>query len=244
MSFAYFLSLENRPGENRRLPDGAPAAIRALVAPIAGLQQALIFTPESARDQFNDDGASPPLALQLYFAELPDLEAAVAADGPLAPLVGTGLLGDVGGALVTQQAFYVRPFAVDDPVVRVGASGLPCSYVVHYPGPAADINAWLSHYIAGHPPIMRRFPGIRAIEILSRVDWCGSLPWPRAHHIQRNRVMFDSAEALTAALQSPVRLEMRADFATFPAYEGGNFHYPMATEEVLPITSSAPAGRA
>jgi hypothetical protein len=234
MSFAYFLSFENRPGENRHLTDGALSAIRALLAPIAGLQRAMIFTPETARDQFNDDGASPPLALQLVFDELPALEAAASASGPLMPLVGTGLLGDVGEAAISQQAFYVRTFPVDDAVVRPGASGLPCSYVVHYPGPAADINAWLSHYIAGHPPIMRRFPGIRSIEILSRVDWCGSLPWARAYHIQRNRVMFDSAEALTAALQSPVRLEMRADFATFPAYEGGNFHYSMATEEVLP----------
>lgn len=234
MSFAYFLSFENRPGENRALPADALPALRKIVASIKGLNRALIFTPETAQDQFNDDGASPPLSLQLYFAELSALEAAVVASGPLQPLVGADLLGAVGEAVITQQAFYVRPFAVDDPVVRPGPSGLPCSYVVHYPGPAADLNEWLSHYLAGHPPVMRKFPGIRGIEILSRVDWCGSLPWQRANHIQRNRVMFDSAEALTAALQSPVRLEMRADFATFPAYEGGNFHYPMATETVLP----------
>ena len=234
MSFAYFLSFENHPGESRSLPSAALPALRKILAAINGLERALIFTPETARDQFNDDGASPPLSLQLYFAELSALEAAVAAGGPLQPLVGAGLLGAVGEAAITQQVFYVRPFPVDDPVVRPGASGLPCSYVVHYPGPAADINEWLTHYIANHPQIMRKFPGIRAIEILSRVDWCGDLPWPRANHIQRNRVMFDSAEALTAALQSPVRLEMRADFAAFPPYEGGNFHYPMATEEVLP----------
>jgi len=233
MSFAYFLSFENHPGESRSLPAAALPALRMMLAAINGLERGLIFTPETARDQFNDDGASPPLSLQLYFAELSALEAAVAAGGPLQPLVGTGLLGAVGEAAITQQVFYVRPFPVDDPVVRPAASGLPCSYVVHYPGPAADINEWLTHYIANHPQIMRKFPGIRAIEILSRVDWCGGLPWTRANHIQRNRVMFDSAEALTAALQSPVRLEMRADFAAFPPYEGGNFHYPMATEEVL-----------
>jgi hypothetical protein len=27
---------------------------------------------------------------------------------------------------------------------------------------------------------------------------------------------------------------LRDDFERFPPYEGGNFHYPMATEEVLP----------
>lgn len=234
MSFAFFLSFENRSGESATLRAQTHPILRDLLSNVGGLERALIFTPETAQDQFNDDGAPPPLSLQLYFAELPALETAVSADGPLQPLVGTGILGEIGEAMASQQTFYVRAFPVDDPVVRPGASGLPCSYVVHYPGPAADINEWLSHYVANHPPIMRKFPGIRSIEILSRIDWCGSLPWPRANHIQRNRVMFDCPKALTAALQSPVRLAMHDDFALFPPYEGGNFHYPMATEEVLP----------
>lgn len=234
MSFAYFLSFENTPGRVVSLPDNALSALRTLLASIPGLERALIFTPETTRDQFIDDGQPPPLSLQLYFAELPALEAAVTAGGPLDALVGTGLLGAVGDAAISQQAFYVRSFPVDDPVVRPGPSGLPCSFVVHYAGPAADINHWLSNYIAGHPPVMRQFPGIRSIEILSRIDWCGSLPWPRANHMQRNRVMFDSAEALTTALASPARLQLRREFDKFPPYEGGNFHYPMATEEVLP----------
>lgn len=234
MSFAYFLSFENRPGQSLKLPDSALPAVRQLLAGIAGLERALIFTPEKAHDMFIDDGAPPPLSLQLYFSKLEALEAAVTAGGPLQPLVGAGLLGPVGEAEINQQAFYVRPFPVDDAVIRPGPSGVPCSFVVHYPGPAADMNLWLSNYIVGHPPVMRRFPNIRAIEILSRVDWCGSLPWPRANHMQRNRVMFDSPEALTAALASPARLELRDDFERFPPYEGGNFHYPMATEEVRP----------
>ena len=38
------------------------------------------------------------------------------------------------------------------------------------------------------------------------------------------------AEKLTAALNSPVRKEMRADFKAFPAYAGKITHYPMATQ--------------
>jgi hypothetical protein len=67
---------------------------------------------------------------------------------------------------------------------------------------------------------------------LTRVDWVSHLPMRKVNHMQRNRVMFDSPEALTAALQSPVRHELRADFHTFPPFEGGNFHYPMWTESV------------
>jgi len=234
MSFAYFLSFENPPGRSAGLPSSTLPALRTLLRSIEGLERALIFTPETTTDRFIDDGAPPPLSLQLYFSELPALEVAASAGGPLEPLVGPDLLGELGDAAISQQAFYARSYPVDDPVVRPGPSGLPCSFVVHYEGPAADLNLWLSNYIASHPPVMRRFPGIRSIEILSRVDWCGSLPWPRANHMQRNRVMFDSAKALTDALASPARLQLRRDFEKFPPYEGGILHYPMATEEVLP----------
>jgi hypothetical protein len=234
MSVAYFLSFENHPGQLVSLPENTRPALRTLLADVPGLERALIFTPETTKDRFIDDGTPPPLSLQLYFTELPALEAAVSIGGPLEPLVGTGLLGVVGDAAINQQAFYVRPFPVDHPDLRPSPSGLPCSFVVHYPGPAADTNHWLSNCIAGHPPVMRQFPGIRSIEILSRIDWCGSLPWARANHMQRNRVMFDSAQALTTALASPARLELRHEFDKFPPYEGGNFHYPMATQEVLP----------
>jgi hypothetical protein len=50
--------------------------------------------------------------------------------------------------------------------------------------------------------------------------------------MQRNKVAFDSAEALTAALNSPVRKEMRADYAALPPFSGRVTHYPMATSVI------------
>lgn len=234
MSFAYILFFENAPGIDLTVDAGELARLRDLVRTTPGLTSGVIFTPEVAEDLFNHDGASPPLGLQLHFNDLPSLEAAVAAGSGHLQAV-TGILESLKGARTSQQVMLVRPFPVDDSAVKTAQGALPCSYVVHYPGPAADLNLWLTHYIASHPPIMRKFPGIRSIEILSRVDWCGGLDGvERVAHIQRNRILFDSAGALQAALQSPVRHEMRADFHTFPAYEGGNFHYPMATETVTP----------
>jgi len=52
--------------------------------------------------------------------------------------------------------------------------------------------------------------------------------------MQRNKVVFDSAEALTAALNSPVRDEMRADYKQFPSFSGENAHFAMATREIRP----------
>jgi hypothetical protein len=81
---------------------------------------------------------------------------------------------------------------------------------------------------------MARFPGIRELEVYSRLDWISSVPWARMNFMQRNKVAFDSPEALTEALHSPVRHEMRADFKTFPPFTGSNTHYAMMTRVVHP----------
>jgi uncharacterized protein (TIGR02118 family) len=98
--------------------------------------------------------------------------------------------------------------------------------MVSYEGPAEDLNAWLGHYIDSHPPIMARFPGIREIEIYTRMDYCAALPVARSNAMQRNKVVFDSPDALNAALASPVRHEMRADFKHFPPFSGASPHFP------------------
>ena len=125
-----------------------------------------------------------------------------------------------------------RSFPVPDPQVRAPPRGLACSYLVHYPGEAEDINAWLMHYVKHHPPLMARFPGVREIEIYSRVDWCGGLPWPREVAMQRNRLMFDTPEALSAGLSSPALVEMRKDRGKFPPFTGGAVHYPLLTQTI------------
>jgi hypothetical protein len=48
--------------------------------------------------------------------------------------------------------------------------------------------------------------------------------------MQRNKVAFDSAGALEAALNSPIRKEMRADYARLPAFKGRVTHFPMSTQ--------------
>ena len=203
-------------------PVGDVETIAAIVRATPGLTAARLYTPERAHDPYLDDGAPPPLVLQLYLETIEALEAAVGAGGHLQALAARL-------PRATHQAMVARDFRVPDPTFRTAPGALPCTYLVHYPGPAEDLNAWLSHYIAHHPPIMARFPGIREIEICTRLDWCDALPWRRVDAMQRNKVVFDDAAALTAALSSPVRHEMRADFARFPAYRGGNLHYPMAT---------------
>ena len=50
--------------------------------------------------------------------------------------------------------------------------------------------------------------------------------------MQRNKLVFDSPQALAHALGSDVIKHMRADFVQFPPFAGGNKHFPMLTRVV------------
>ena len=215
------------------LPDAAIARLTPLLAATPGVGEVLVHTPASTHDPYLDDGAPPSLALQLYFDDVAAMEAALARGGHLQALADPAVLPGVASA--TQQAMIARAFPVPDPAFRTPVGSLPCTYLVAYEGAAEDLNAWLDYYIRSHPPIMARFPAIRRIEICTRIDWIGFLPFAPVAHMQRNKVVFDDQAALTAALNSPVRHEMRDDFKHFPPFTGPNTHFPMHTRTVMPV---------
>jgi hypothetical protein len=231
---AYFLSFRFPSNPGARVGSAEATRFAEIARATPKLLKALIFTPASAHDPYLNDGPLPLFAAQLYFADIAALEATLAPSGHLQALAASRDFPSLAGADVTQQAMVTRIFAVPDPRFRTQPGELPCTYLVAYEGTAENPPLWLSHYIAQHAPIMARFPGIRQLEIYTRLDWCGALPWRRVDCMQRNKVVFDDAAALTAALNSPVRHAMRADFEKFPAFTGGNSHYPMATLTVTP----------
>ncbi len=215
--FGLFLTAE--PGA----PPYSAADLRTIATGLAGIPGVLhahLYTPATATDPYLDDGAPPALMLECAFDAIEALEAALAADGAL-----TRLCGDVP---MSQQAMLLRDF----PVPGRPPGETCCSYVVTYEGEAEDANAWLSHYLAHHPAIMAGFPDIRAIMVASRIDWCSGVGWTRARALQRNRVVFDDPAALDAALASPVRHEMRADFHALPPFYGRTTHHAMHTRTI------------
>jgi uncharacterized protein (TIGR02118 family) len=179
-------------------------------------RRVLLHTPARAHDPFLDDGAPPATVAQLYFESLQDLEASAAALGE--PWAGA-------------EAMDVRSFAVPDPRIRA-ADGAYCTYLVAYEGPAQDEAAWHAHYLTDHPPLMARLPGIRELEVYAPLDWRFPPGLALRRHLQRNKVAFDSPEALSAALNSPVRREMRASYGRLPPFSGRVTHYPMITRIV------------
>ena len=228
MRFCLFLSFKSE----KNIPGGELAGLQEFLRSTPGLIKALIHSPASASDPYVKDDPSPALALQLYFAELPALEAAVSRDGHLRAMTSRELFPTLAQAEVAQQAMLVRPFAVPDPVFATPPGAPHCTYLVSYEGEAEDLHAWHAHYLDAHTRHMAMFPGIREIEIYTRLDWVSRQPWTRLNFMQRNKVVFDSAEALSDALNSPVRHAMRADFKTFPKFGGPNSHYAMTTRRV------------
>jgi uncharacterized protein (TIGR02118 family) len=233
MTISWFLTVQHPTAS---LDAAARQAIETAIGATAGVEQALLFTPSATSDPYLDDGRPPLLAMQVDFSGIVPLETALGIGGSLAGLPNA--LAAIAGADVREQAMLTRRYGVPDPTFRTPAGSSPCTYLVAYYGQTEDLNAWHRHYIAHHPPIMGRFPGIRQIEIHTCIDWCSALPFRRGDAFQRNKVVFDDQAALTAALNSPVRHEMRADFKDFPKFSGANTHYPMDTHTVVGVSGA------
>jgi hypothetical protein len=227
MSACLFLSFRSRG--NSSVSDAELGRLHGVLRATPQLLRALLHLPTRASDPYLDDGPPPQLVLQLYFEELPHLEAALARDGQLAALLSRDEFPALADADVTQQAMLVRAFGVPEPAFTIRPGEPYCTYLVSYEGEAQDQNAWLGHYLGKHIGHMASLPALRELEVYTRLDWIGSLPWTRVNFMQRNKVAFDSADALTRALNSPARHRMREDYHGFPPFTGRNTHYAMMT---------------
>lgn len=220
MTISYFIT-----GFNQRDPDARLSEVQRLdlaesISGMSGVQRCELGVPAEVRT-YHGDAPVPALALRLDFADLPALEAQLAEDGQLRRLAASTLWMDLPLDRVSQQAMLRRCF------LDRGGSAVGCDYLVHYPGQAEDLNAWLRYYLGHHAPIMTGYPEVRGVDVFTRIDWCDAMPWQRVSYMQRNRIAFESPRDLLAALASPVRQRMRQDHDCFPAYSEGSRHYPM-----------------
>jgi hypothetical protein len=221
-----------------QLSDADLQSVTDVVQALPGLQDGLAFTPIAAAGEqpFASDGRGPPLVLQLDFATAQDLDAALMGAGSLAQIVRPGALPSLANAAVACQRLIGRRFATPDPVFRVPHGSLACTFLVDYPGATDNLEAWLDHYDAHHPPIMTRFPEIREVATFRPdAEATNDLPCARETSMQRNKVVFDTPDKLAAALASPVMAEMRADSAAFPPYSQRPTHFVMATRRLSPL---------
>lgn len=197
---------------------------RSCLGRVPGLKRAVLHQPTDASDPYLKAEGPPSLVLQCYFEGLPALENASGSEGALHPLLDRGAFRWLADAEMSQQAMVVRTAS---PFVEKATPHAVCTYLVGYAGVPRDYDAWLGHYLSRHVPLMKRLPGLRELEIYTRLDWITTLPARRETFVQRNKVVFDSPAALTEALHSPVRYEMRRDYEASPPFDGHNVHFPM-----------------
>ncbi len=226
MTIAYFLVFSGAAelGDAvRAWLQGAPASLFKVAR---GVETLDLYTPErSAKDPYLHDEPGPLVMLQAgfraqgaleAFLTSPEFRATVIAPSPAPPDKVT-LVHDA-----MEQRFY--PVAGE---VWPAPLAAPISYVVRYQRPAANEAEFVAHYLAHHPQIQARFPGIRSILCYMPIKWTDPTPITPANYMLGNEVVFDSVEALDAALNSPVRHELREDFKRLPKFEGRNTHHAM-----------------
>ena len=202
---------------------------------VAGVTRALGFAPIviSSDQPFSADGRGPAFTLEIRFETAAALEAAASEEGLIAGLCAELATAGSLGSQPDAQAFAGRDFPTPDPAYRVGRDQRPCTFLVEYPGTTADPKSWLDHYDEHHPPIMVRFPAIREVATFRPFAAAIGLRCALAKSMQRNKVVFDSGEALAAALASPVMLQMRADRDGFAPSTERPTHFPTATIEFI-----------
>lgn len=216
------------------LDAGAVRELGDALLDIPALRGGHLYEPAQAQT-YHRDGPPPALALRLDFEDLPALEQELLHGGRLHSLARSPLWQALELDEVQHQVMLRRSFLAAAPG-SIGAGA--AAYLVHYPGHARDFNAWLRYYLAHHPQIMRTYPGVRAVDVFTRLDWCDDMPWTRVAYMQRNSLCFDSTAALVDGICSPVRERMRADHDRFPVYEGGSRHWAMRVSRQLERGSS------
>lgn len=230
MAISWFCQWEAKDGDSSDLDEHDHRGLLALLRGCPHLVEAQVMTPVQAHDPHYaaELHKTPKLVIQLEFAQIADLEANLRPHGYLQTLAHPETLQSLAGTIATHQAMLTRRYPVAEPHPAVPPHGF-LSYMVEYEGPAKDENAWHLFYVEGHPPLLAKFPGIRKIEIYTPATLISALPFAQRRAMQRNKTVFDSADAMNAAMASPVRAALRKDFHKFPEFSGGTDHYPFAT---------------
>ena len=179
-----------------------------------------------AHDPFNDDGPGPLFIAMLAF---PTRAALAEAVGSAEFVLSLG--GRPPDLAWTGASFERHFYPVGDAATPARLSAA-FSYVVRYHKPAADEAAFIRNYVDTHPPTLAKLPGIRSV--MCYFPQAIVAPGvPPADYMIGNEVAFDDVAAFNAAMQSPVRQELRRHFHEFPPFSGRNTHFPMNRTRLL-----------
>ena len=226
MPFVYELALTGAATQAGSAYAWFDAGLAEAWARIPSLSALDVYRPvEGSEDPYNKDDR-PPLLIAV--AELASAEALSAATPRLDQRLVSLPLGTRATFTPMERKFY--------PVAGESAAGplrAPFSYVVRYRRPAEDEAAFVAHYVADHPRLEGEFPRIRSVICYFPLAKPKSERCKPADYMLGNEVVFDNVHDFNAAMQSPVRHEMRAHFHTFPKFSGAVTHFAMMRERLV-----------
>lgn len=182
------------------------------------------MTADGANDPFNHDETGP---LRLIMPEFENFDALLSARRTIEQSLSQ--LPD--GVVATVTAMARKFYPVGDQT-RPEPLRAPFSYMVRYHRPAEDEAAFIANYVSTHPPTLGKLPLIRSVMCYFPIE----LPpgnSSAADYMIGNEVVFDTMADFNAAMQSPVRQELRAHFRDFPPFTGLNTHVPMARTRLV-----------
>jgi len=191
------------------------------LAETPGLATLDVYAPidEGAHDPFNADTGGPLFMLMAAFVH-------PQAQGAAQTGIADALASVPSGFAVTMSPLERRFFAVADDAAPRDLQA-PFSYVVRYHRPADDEAAFVASYVDTHPPTLAKLPRIRSIVCYFPAPAATAPRHAAADYMLGNEVAFDGIADFNAAMQSPVRRELRAHFHAFPRFTGAVTHYPM-----------------
>lgn len=198
--------------------------LRSLL-PLPGINHADIYSPMagSAADPFVAPAAGPLIVAIVHFRTEDDLRAAISS-----ATFERCLVQMPAGLSLTATPMSGTAYAVDAPQAEVRQAA--CRYVVRYHGPGEEAASFGEHYERTHPPLLAKLPRIRAIECYRPIIALRAPGCDPADYLIGNEVEFDSLEDLSAAMTSPARAALRADFDALPRVFRGNTHVAMRRE--------------
>jgi uncharacterized protein (TIGR02118 family) len=199
----------------------------ARLARARGLISLDLYTPASktTADPYVQDGAAPAHLALLAFPSIDALERAARHESFVTAIeIMQNTVVSCTAMRRTDHAVAGSPSAA--------LLSAPFSYVVRYHRPAEDETLFVQHYLADHPPLLARLPGIRNVMCYIPLAWQHQARVPAADYMLGNEVVFDDMAAFNAAMASPVRHELRAHFRQFPSFSGKNTHFAMHRRRV------------
>jgi hypothetical protein len=183
-----------------------------------------VMQVDDAHDPFNNDKVGPLLIAMPEFESFDAvLSARVAIEQSLSRLPE----GVTATVTAMERKFYPVGTQAQPEPLRA-----PFSYVVRYHRPAEDEAAFIANYIATHPETLGKLPRIRSVMCYFPIKMTPS-NYSAADYIIGNEVVFDAVADFNAAMQSPVRQELRQHFHEFPPFSGLNTHFPMARSRLV-----------